>query len=496
MADTESILQLGIEAARAGDKAEARELFRLVTREKPDSAQGWLWLAGVAEDREEKRTALEHVIALDPNNELARKGLAAMGGATAVAAAAMVKPTVTATPTPSAEAATPPPATPAADTSAVASTADEGARTYDTPVAPTDDDNWTPTFADDDFDLQDYQQTPRATTDDDEYQAGVVDEEEEEERRGSIGWLPWLLGLIAIALMVYLGVTYIRNRGSGPQTAGGVESGITAEATSSAIEGGAMGSGTDATATSGDAGGAVVVTAAPGDGSMTAVPAEQTAPVGTEQTTLPAEQVPPAEQTAPPATGGEVTAEQPTVIVVVPPDATVVPPVVEPTVVPPPAEVAPTEAPAAPATSGGDVAAANPAVVPEGTEIQAGAWRFVYTGAQNVSTSAFGDAVPSKGQYQIVVVNVANGSGQPAAIPDGFFAMKDGQGRVYEFNRAASVDYVNRYGRGQAADISADEQVAPTNTYVSVGLLFDVAPDATNLVLLSRDNVNQGFLIR
>src|SRR5436190_904356 len=35
MADTESILQLGIEAARAGDKDEARNLFRLLTREPP-----------------------------------------------------------------------------------------------------------------------------------------------------------------------------------------------------------------------------------------------------------------------------------------------------------------------------------------------------------------------------------------------------------------------------------------------------------------------------
>ena len=61
MADTESILQLGIEAARAGDKEEARNLFRLLTRETPEDPQAWLWLAGVAEDREEKRAALEQV---------------------------------------------------------------------------------------------------------------------------------------------------------------------------------------------------------------------------------------------------------------------------------------------------------------------------------------------------------------------------------------------------------------------------------------------------
>ncbi len=86
MADKESILQLGIEAARAGDKEEARKLFRLLTRETPSDPQAWLWLAGVAEDREEKRAALEKVTELDPSNELARQGLEALGGPTAKAA--------------------------------------------------------------------------------------------------------------------------------------------------------------------------------------------------------------------------------------------------------------------------------------------------------------------------------------------------------------------------------------------------------------------------
>ncbi|HSH81045.1 MAG TPA: hypothetical protein VLA19_21135, partial [Herpetosiphonaceae bacterium] len=106
MADSESILQLGIEAARAGDKAEARELFRLVTREDPNNAQGWLWLAGVAEDRDEKRTALEQVVAIDPKNDLARKGLATLTGSRAARQAAPPAPVVAA-PEPPAAAAPP-----------------------------------------------------------------------------------------------------------------------------------------------------------------------------------------------------------------------------------------------------------------------------------------------------------------------------------------------------------------------------------------------------
>ncbi|CAA9294039.1 MAG: hypothetical protein AVDCRST_MAG93-4118, partial [uncultured Chloroflexia bacterium] len=341
MADTESILQLGIEAARAGDKAEARELFRLVTREKPDSSQGWLWLAGVAEDRDEKRTALEHVIELDPTNDLARKGLAAMAGATTVAATTG-KADSLATPTPLAEAAT---ATSSAEAPVALSDEQDGVRTYNTPALPTDDDNWTPTFADDDFDLQDYQQ-PRAS-DDDEYEPGVV-VEEEEERRGGIGWLPWALGLIAIALMVYLAFDFFRNNDNVAQTPGGVDSSVAIGTTSTSVEDGIAGGGTEATTTGGEAGGAPIAgTNIPGDAGVTAVPVEQTAVPGTgEQTVPPGDQVPPAEQTAPPAEqtappveqpvapaeqtaapveGGGTPAEQPTVIVVVPPDATVVP---------------------------------------------------------------------------------------------------------------------------------------------------------------------------
>ncbi|NJM07863.1 hypothetical protein HC891_19220 [Candidatus Gracilibacteria bacterium] len=79
MAEPESIMQLGIEAARDGNKEEARNLFRLLTREEPNNSQAWLWLAGVAENREERQYALERVLDIEPGNEMAYKGLQAMG---------------------------------------------------------------------------------------------------------------------------------------------------------------------------------------------------------------------------------------------------------------------------------------------------------------------------------------------------------------------------------------------------------------------------------
>ncbi|MCS6839285.1 MAG: hypothetical protein NZ699_12075 [Roseiflexus sp.] len=79
MAEPETLLQLGIDAAREGNREEARNLFSLLTRQEPDNVQAWLWLAGVAEGPEQRRAALERVLELDPDNEMAIKGLQAMG---------------------------------------------------------------------------------------------------------------------------------------------------------------------------------------------------------------------------------------------------------------------------------------------------------------------------------------------------------------------------------------------------------------------------------
>src|SRR5689334_14989983 len=79
MAESDTILQLGIEAAREGNREEARNLFGLLTRQEPDNAQAWLWLAGVADGPEQRRAALERAVELDPTNEMAIKGLQAMG---------------------------------------------------------------------------------------------------------------------------------------------------------------------------------------------------------------------------------------------------------------------------------------------------------------------------------------------------------------------------------------------------------------------------------
>jgi len=70
------ILREGIAAARAGDKEQARRLLLEVTERDERNEEAWLWLSGVVDDPEEMRICLENVLAINPANERARRGLA------------------------------------------------------------------------------------------------------------------------------------------------------------------------------------------------------------------------------------------------------------------------------------------------------------------------------------------------------------------------------------------------------------------------------------
>lgn len=70
------VLQEGIAAARAGNRAEARTLLMRVVEADERNEQAWLWLAGVVDDPEDMRTCLHNVLELNPNHEQARQGLA------------------------------------------------------------------------------------------------------------------------------------------------------------------------------------------------------------------------------------------------------------------------------------------------------------------------------------------------------------------------------------------------------------------------------------
>jgi len=68
-------LRDGIAAAKAGQRAEARELLLRVVEANEQSEQAWLWLSGVVDSDEDRLIALENVLALNPDNAQALAGI-------------------------------------------------------------------------------------------------------------------------------------------------------------------------------------------------------------------------------------------------------------------------------------------------------------------------------------------------------------------------------------------------------------------------------------
>ena len=76
---SEDYLKQAIEAIKAGDKATGKRLLiDEVIRTNPRSEQAWLWMTQVADADEDRINYLRHVLKINPNNEAAKRGLAAM----------------------------------------------------------------------------------------------------------------------------------------------------------------------------------------------------------------------------------------------------------------------------------------------------------------------------------------------------------------------------------------------------------------------------------
>ena len=68
-ADHGHLLRQGIAAAKEGDKARARSLLRAAAELAPDEELPWLWLASVADRREETIAHLERALSINPDDE-------------------------------------------------------------------------------------------------------------------------------------------------------------------------------------------------------------------------------------------------------------------------------------------------------------------------------------------------------------------------------------------------------------------------------------------
>lgn len=445
MAESETILRLGIEAAREGNREEARNLFSLLTRQEPDNVQAWLWLAGVAEGPDQRRAALERVLELEPDNEMALKGLQAMG----------VTPPARATDT--------------SEAAAVAAGAAAGAAAATAaPSRPMTEEELFAAELDSAFDLAD--ELPRATPpprreeetaeaaaagaaagtaaaleeDRRRYRpssarmaADLDDDDDTVPARSGPSLLLWVLvALVILALLAYL--LWQLFGGQGPETA----QPTAAPAPTVAAE-------TPAGAT-------------PDTGATTAPGAET--PAATEDPNAqPTEDV----SAQPTAEPGAPDGEMPT------------------------AETG--EEPAAPTSV--PVTGADPLPIPPNSFISANGWNYTWPGT---NVCAFGCAVvlgpqvgsfTAQGTFVHVLAFVQNTTGTDQPLPADFFVLRDSQGRVYE----ARADVAEAAWRPGSADVPATGSIPANGATTSVYLVFDVAPDAQNLVMFSRHFTDQGW---
>ncbi len=73
------LLQQGIAAAKAGQKDQARQILQQAVKIDPRNETIWLWLSSVAKDDKERIFCLKQILTINPQSELAMKGLQALG---------------------------------------------------------------------------------------------------------------------------------------------------------------------------------------------------------------------------------------------------------------------------------------------------------------------------------------------------------------------------------------------------------------------------------
>lgn len=79
-ANVEAMVREGVAAFKEGRNEEARVLLSKAVELDQYNEQAWLWLSGVVESPEDQRVCLENVLAINPLNERAKKGLAHLNG--------------------------------------------------------------------------------------------------------------------------------------------------------------------------------------------------------------------------------------------------------------------------------------------------------------------------------------------------------------------------------------------------------------------------------
>lgn len=72
-------LELAITAIRSGRREEGRQLLNLLIQQNPNDDMAWLWMSSVVDADEQRARCLYHVLAINPDSQIARRGLQVLG---------------------------------------------------------------------------------------------------------------------------------------------------------------------------------------------------------------------------------------------------------------------------------------------------------------------------------------------------------------------------------------------------------------------------------
>src|SRR5258707_6783926 len=75
MENVDALVKGGMAAIKAGRRDDAKRARMKAVELDEQSEQGWLWLSACVDTPEEQQICLENVLAINPKNEKARKGL-------------------------------------------------------------------------------------------------------------------------------------------------------------------------------------------------------------------------------------------------------------------------------------------------------------------------------------------------------------------------------------------------------------------------------------
>ncbi|SRR5258708_4482639 len=87
----EDLMNLGKNTAKAGNKENARVIFRKVLDTDKRNVEAWQWMASLADNNVDKRRYLETILKLNPGNQWAQKQLSAMNNVVATGESASLR---------------------------------------------------------------------------------------------------------------------------------------------------------------------------------------------------------------------------------------------------------------------------------------------------------------------------------------------------------------------------------------------------------------------